>query len=87
VSHISRTAKFSSSDSLPDILADLACPSCGHRDVGEAFNRITDNKIRIFCDSCGAFATIELNDDQTLTCRRWSGTMSAISDGTPPPTD
>lgn len=61
VSHI---ATFSPTDGLPRILEDLACPACGGQDPADARHRVTDNKIRVFCDCCGTFVTIVLSDAQ-----------------------
>jgi hypothetical protein len=78
VSHVSHAATFGPTDELPRILDDLACPCCRRRYTGEAHTRITDNKLRMFCDGCGAFATIELTDEQVGAIRRVSATMPAI---------
>jgi transcription elongation factor Elf1 len=67
---ILHTAKFDPSDSPARILQDLVCPACGREDPADACNRITDNKLRIFCDGCGAFATILLNDEQVRAIHR-----------------
>lgn len=69
---ISHTAKFSPADTYSRILEDLACPSCGHQDPGVARSPITHNKIRVFCDSCGAFITISINDEQASAIHRSS---------------
>ena len=66
---ISRTAQFSPSDTLPRILEDLACPACGHQEPGHACRSVVDGKMRIFCDSCGAFITISLSDEQARVLR------------------
>jgi hypothetical protein len=70
VSQISRHARFRASDPPALILEDLACPVCGFRDPGEPHLRITDNTIRIFCDGCGAFITILLDDEQGRAIKR-----------------
>jgi len=67
---ISHTATFGAADMLPRILEDLACPACGYRDPDDAYNWITDNKLRIFCDCCGAFVTIWLSDEQANAIHR-----------------
>jgi hypothetical protein len=72
--HISRTASFSPSDTTDRILEDLACPACGHQDLGNAHQRIASNELRIFCESCGAFITISMNEEQATTIHRWSTT-------------
>jgi transcription elongation factor Elf1 len=67
---ISRSATFSPSDGTPRILQDLGCPGCGHEDPTLVKRSIIDNKVHIFCDSCGAFVTILLDDEQSDTIRR-----------------
>jgi hypothetical protein len=67
------------------MLQDLACPACGHADPGEAHTWMSDNKIRIFCEGCGAFVTISVSDEQARALHRWSATLSAIDDTTSPP--
>jgi transcription elongation factor Elf1 len=52
------------------MLADLACPACGHIESHELPDRIAMNRMRIFCDCCGAFVTILLNDEQVEAIRR-----------------
>jgi hypothetical protein len=64
VREITRTATFAPGDPLARILDDFACPSCGHRDTGDRFPSITGGRARMFCDSCGAFVTIMLSDEQ-----------------------
>lgn len=78
MSRISHTATFGA-DASPDRIRDqLACPACGHRDLGDAHLRMTDNTVRIFCSGCGAFITIALSDEQARAIRRCSATLSAI---------
>ena len=79
---ICHTAKFSATDALPRILEDLVCPACGHQDPGDAHSSITDNRIRIFCDCCGAFVTILLSDKQALVLRRHSATLCRFGEPT-----
>jgi len=67
---LSHTATFSASDGTPGILHDLGCPACGHEDPMLMKRSIVDNKVHMFCDSCGAFVTILLNDEQSDTIRR-----------------
>lgn len=64
------TAKFSPTESPDQILEDLACPACGRRDPTRAYNRISDNKLRTFCEGCGAFTTVLLNDEQVRALQR-----------------
>ena len=61
---ITRTASFAPGDSLARIFEDFACPACGHREPGERFPSMTGGRVRSFCDSCGAFVTILLSDEQ-----------------------
>lgn len=68
--NIVHAAKFSRTDTQPRILEDLACPACGRQEPADASTRITDNKIRIFCEGCGAFITVLLNDEQANALRR-----------------
>jgi transcription elongation factor Elf1 len=70
--HISRTAKFGPGDTAARILADLACPVCGHQDLGNAHHRVASNKLRIFCEGCGAFITVTMSDEQASTIHSWS---------------
>ena len=74
VTHI---AKFRPSDAPARILADLACPACGHRDPSDPRNGVIHNELRIFCDCCGTFATVLLSDEQADAVRRWSPTHSS----------
>jgi hypothetical protein len=67
---ITHTARFHPGDEIVQILDDLACPSCGHRDPGGAFPTITGGRVRMFCDSCGTFVTILLTDEQAIALDR-----------------
>ena len=67
---LSHTATFSSADTLPRILEDFACPACGLEDPGVTHKRVTDNKVRIFCDGCGAFVTFLVTREQADTFQR-----------------
>lgn len=71
---ISHTANFSTADALPRILADLACPACGYPYPPDEQRPMTDNRLRIFCDGCGAFITISLSDEQAQTLYQRSST-------------
>jgi hypothetical protein len=55
------------------MLADLACPACGHVEARELPDRIAMNRMRIFCDCCGACVTILLTDEQVEVIRGSSG--------------
>jgi hypothetical protein len=72
MTQISRTARFAPNDTLPVILADLACPACGRQDPRSVNGLIAGNRIRLFCDACGAFVTIALDDEQAQTIARWA---------------
>ena len=61
---ITHTATFRPDDSVYRILEDFECPACGHRDSGDAFPSIARDRVRIFCDCCGAFVTIFLTEEQ-----------------------
>ncbi|MGA2927027.1 MAG: hypothetical protein ABSG43_13705 [Solirubrobacteraceae bacterium] len=80
MSYVSHTATFSPTDPLARMLEDLDCPVCGHHDPGDAHRWITDNKVRIFCDCCGAFITISMTDDQARAIHKWSAALPAIDD-------
>jgi transcription elongation factor Elf1 len=64
LTELTRNATFNPSDPPQEILRDLACPVCGHEDLSAARNSITANKLRTFCDSCGAFITVTLTEEQ-----------------------
>jgi len=80
MSRVFHIATFSPEDSPARIRQELACPACGHHDPGEAHLRISDNTLRIFCGSCGAFVTIALSKEQAQAIRGCSGTLSTISE-------
>lgn len=63
------TATFRATDEHSRMLADLACPACGHVESRELPERIAMNQMRLFCDCCGAFVTILLNDEQIEAIR------------------
>jgi transcription elongation factor Elf1 len=64
MTRVSRTATFGPGDDLARILADLTCPRCGYAHPERAHLRITENRIRFFCENCAAFVTIDLTDEQ-----------------------
>jgi hypothetical protein len=64
MTHVSHTAHFAPGDTFPHILEDLACPACGRQDPQVLRCGITENRIRLFCDCCGAFITFVLDDAQ-----------------------
>ena len=80
MSQVFHIATFSPEDSPARIREELACPACGHDDPGEAHLRISDNTLRIFCSSCGAFITITMSDEQANAIRSCSATLSTIDD-------
>ncbi|MGN6871028.1 MAG: hypothetical protein ACTHMY_21760 [Solirubrobacteraceae bacterium] len=68
---ITRVAAFGPTDTDERILAEIACPSCGYRDPSDTFRVRPGNRVRFFCDGCGAFVTILLSDAQAEIVRRW----------------
>jgi hypothetical protein len=69
VSEVIRIATFGPGDSREQILEELACPACGHREPAEAFPAITGDRVRLFCDCCGTFTTIILSGEQAAAVR------------------
>lgn len=78
MSRVMHTATFEPDASPALIREQLACPVCGHQDLGDAHLHITDNTVRLFCSSCGSFITFALTDEQAGAIRRCSATLSAI---------
>lgn len=72
MSQVMHIAQFSPDDAQSRILEDLACPSCGCHEPGDAFTRITNNELRVFCEDCGAFVTIVMSDEQVQAVHRLS---------------
>ncbi|HLJ03128.1 MAG TPA: hypothetical protein VKT31_06790 [Solirubrobacteraceae bacterium] len=70
MTRVSRTATFGPHDDLARILADLTCPLCGYPHPEGAHPRITDNRIRFFCENCAAFVTVALSEEQALAFSR-----------------
>ncbi len=70
MTRISRTASFAPDDPPLVILDDLACPACGRQDPRAFRCPISDNRLRLFCDGCGAFVTVLLSDEQALAIER-----------------
>lgn len=66
---ITRIATFGGADTAERILAELACPACGFRDAADTYRLTPGNRVRFFCDGCGAFVTILLSDAQAETLR------------------
>jgi hypothetical protein len=67
---ITRTARFGPEEAVTRILEELACPCCGHVDPDRGYRLSTDRRLRIFCDSCGAFLVVSLNSEQAATVLR-----------------
>jgi hypothetical protein len=68
---ITRVAAFAPTDPAERILDEIACPSCGYRDASETARVRPGNRVRFFCDGCGAFVTILLSDAQADIVRGW----------------
>lgn len=68
---ITRIAEFGPTDTAERILAAIACPACGHSDPADTYRVTPANRVRFFCDGCGAFVTILLSDSQAEIIRRW----------------
>ena len=68
---ITRSASFGPTDTDERILAEIACPACGYRDPADTYRVTPGNRVRFFCDGCGAFVTILLSDAQAEVVRRW----------------
>ncbi len=71
MAQLMHTAEFDVAGTPDRMLADLACPACGYRDPGEAYRVRPGNRVRFFCDCCGAFVTIQLSDAQARVVRDW----------------
>jgi hypothetical protein len=69
---ITRSAAFRPGDTAEQILADIACPACGYQDPVDTYRLPLGNRVRFFCDGCGAFVTILLNEAQAEIVRRWT---------------
>ncbi len=64
MSEITRTARFRPADAIGQILEEMACPRCGYLDLAVTPRLALGNRVRFFCDGCGAFVTLMLNDAQ-----------------------
>ncbi len=73
------SAEFDVADAPERMLAELACPACGYRDPGAAYRVSPGNRVRFFCDGCGAFVTIQLSDAQARVVR--DGSVAGSSGG------
>jgi len=80
VPQVSYTATFDANDSLDRILEDLSCPACGHKDPAAAHHWISMNRMRIFCEGCGAFVTVFVTREQATAIHRFSQSMPAIAE-------
>ena len=69
---ITRNAAFGPADAAERFLAELACPACGYRDPDDTYRMTPGQRIRFFCDGCGAFVTIVLSDAQAEAVRHWT---------------
>jgi hypothetical protein len=67
---ITRTAQFEPADGVDRILEAIACPACGYRDPADAYRLTPGNRVRFFCDGCGAFVAILLSEAQAEAVRR-----------------
>lgn len=68
---ITRVAAFGPADTDERIRDEIACPACGYRDPADVCRVRPGNRVRFFCDGCGAFVTILLSDAQAEVVRRW----------------
>jgi hypothetical protein len=69
---VTHTAQFGPGDAVARILDDIACPACGYHDPSETYRVTPGNRVRYFCDGCGAFVTIVLSDAQAGAVQDWS---------------
>ena len=80
MTEITDTAQFAPADAAFRILQDIACPGCGYLEQADSFRLSPGNRVRFFCDCCGAFVTIVMSDGQADAVRRWSsGASRSIS--------
>jgi hypothetical protein len=59
------------------MLDDIACPACGHLDSADTYRLTPGNQVRFFCDGCGAFVTVLLDEAQADAVRHWSSVGSS----------
>lgn len=78
MAQLTHTARFGATEALERMLDDIACPACGYLDPADTYRLTAGNKVRFFCDGCGAFVTIVLNDGQAEAVRRWSSIGSTV---------
>lgn len=81
MSQLIHTATFAAADALDRMLEDIACPACGYRDPADTYRLTPGNRVRFFCDGCGAFVTIVLSEAQADAVRHWSSTVAARGSG------
>lgn len=61
---VTHTATFRAADTFSRILEDMICPVCGYRDPADTYRLAPGNKVRFFCDGCGALVTVLLSAEQ-----------------------
>jgi predicted RNA-binding Zn-ribbon protein involved in translation (DUF1610 family) len=64
MTELTHIARFAAADGLDRMVEDIACPACGYLDPDYTYRLTPENKVRFFCDGCGAFVTIVLSDAQ-----------------------
>ena len=74
----SHTAQFGPGEPVARMLDDMACPDCGYLEPAETYRLTPGNRVRYFCDGCGAFVTIELSDAQADAVQRFSSTPAVL---------
>ncbi len=69
---ITRTARFTPGADRAHIAEELACPSCGFADDAVTYRPTRENRLRVFCDGCGAFVVFTLSAEQAEAVRALS---------------
>ena len=77
MAEITHTAQFAPAAAITRILEDIACPACGYVEDAERYRLSPGNRMRFFCDGCGAFVTILLSKEQADAVRAWSSISGA----------
>ena len=72
MAELTHTAQFNPAGGVTEILEGIACPGCGYREPADSYRVSPGNRVRFFCDGCGAFVTIVLSDRQADAVRDWS---------------
>lgn len=80
---LTHTAHFAAADALDRMLEEIACPACGYRDPADSYRVSRENRVRFFCDGCGAFVTILLSDAQAEAVRHWASLAASEASGDP----